>query len=336
MDVAVWDMNPGLTEEENLIGARHMDSAVNTVHVLCTNVTAPSPQGLNPPLRTASTIGQHGLDHPAVVIDFPSLECDCDYSNASSISSEGQRGSDAICRAGGQASWVLSVRGLVPGYSYKLHFKWSIEDEQLGAFDSVILTSTSSYVVRKPLRKELKNSLSGKNQNGTSVFDLIAHSRKLRMDVAVWDLYEVLTVEEALIGARHMDSAVNTVRVHCSDCSVPSSNCTVFESGDGDEWQYNFSAYNFSASENGSLPSVNATFNTHTFVFERPPQPKRGNGPVRCASISLPIFLGGGDSLGYPLFSWVVDALNIAGSNKVDVTVLPEYFAGHAPQVTLP
>ncbi len=110
-----------------------------------------------------------------------------------------------------------------PGYSYKLHFKWSIEDEQLGAFDSVILTSTSSYVVRKPLRKKLKNSKSGKNQNGTSEFDLIAHSRKLRMHVVVWDLYEGLTVEEALIGARHMDSAVNKVRVHC----------TVFESGDG-------------------------------------------------------------------------------------------------------
>jgi hypothetical protein len=202
MDVSVWDMNPGLTEKEALIGARHMDSAINSVRVHCT---------------------KHGLDHPAVVIDFPSLECACDYSKASSISSEGERGNDAICSAGVQATWVLSVRGLVPGYSYKLHFKWSIEDEQLGAFDSVILASTSSYVVRKPLRKELKNSQSGTNQNGTSAFDLIAHSRKLRMHVVVWDLYEGLTVEEALIGSRHVDAAVNTVRVHC----------TVFESGDG-------------------------------------------------------------------------------------------------------
>jgi hypothetical protein len=38
MDVAVWDMYPGLTKEEALIGARHMDSAVNTVRVLCTSV----------------------------------------------------------------------------------------------------------------------------------------------------------------------------------------------------------------------------------------------------------------------------------------------------------
>ena len=173
-------------------------------------------------------IRQHGPNHPAVVMDFPSLECACDDSNASSISSdreqvgvESSRG--RTCKAGGQASWVLSVRGLVPGFSYKLHLKWSIEDEQLGAFDSVILTSTSSYVVRKPLRKELKNSQSGTNQNGTSAFDLITQSRKLRMHAVVWDLYEGLTVEEALIGAGHMNSAVNKVRVHC----------TVFESGDG-------------------------------------------------------------------------------------------------------
>ena len=37
MDVAVWDMYPGLTKEEALIGARHMDSSVNTVRVLCTS-----------------------------------------------------------------------------------------------------------------------------------------------------------------------------------------------------------------------------------------------------------------------------------------------------------
>ncbi len=107
------------------------------------------------------------------------------------------------------------------GFSYKLHFFQVLYCE----VDSVILTSTSSYIVSKPLRKELKNSQRGKNQNGTSAFDLIAHSRKLRMHVVVSqrDLYEGLTVEGALIDARQMDSAVNTVRVHCA----------VFESGDG-------------------------------------------------------------------------------------------------------
>jgi hypothetical protein len=77
--------------------------------------------------------GQHGLDHPAVVIDLPSLECACDDSNASSTSSDRERGGDAslhvgTCKAGGQARWVFAVRGLVPGFSYKLHFKWSLSE----------------------------------------------------------------------------------------------------------------------------------------------------------------------------------------------------------------
>ncbi len=105
------------------------------------------------------------------------------------------------------------MRGLVPGFSYRLHFRWFIENEQMGAFDSVIWTVTSSYVARKPLTDS--------GQNGNFTFDLIAHSRKLRMDVAVWDVYPGLssqrTEEEAMIGARHMDSAVNTVRVRCTE-----------------------------------------------------------------------------------------------------------------------
>jgi hypothetical protein len=100
------------------------------------------------------------------------------------------------------------VRGLVPGFSYKLHFKWSLADEQQGEFGSVFSAANSSYVVRNPLDES--------GENGDSTFDLIAQSMKLRMDVAVWDMYAGLTEEEALIGARHMDSAVNTVRVHCT------------------------------------------------------------------------------------------------------------------------
>jgi hypothetical protein len=60
------------------------------------------------------------------------------------------------------------------------------------------------------------------------------------MDVAVWDMYPGLTEEEALIGARHMDSAVNTVRVLCTDSD--SGERTKVPDGEGDEWQYNFSA----------------------------------------------------------------------------------------------
>ncbi len=58
---------------------------------------------------------------------------------------------------------------------------WSLADELLGAFRSVISTTTSSSVVRKPLVQS--------GQNDTSTFDLITHNRKLRMDVGVWDTY---------------------------------------------------------------------------------------------------------------------------------------------------
>jgi hypothetical protein len=66
------------------------------------------------------------------------------------------------------------------------------------------------------------------------------------MDVAVWDMYPGLTEEEALIGARHMDSAVNTVRVLCTDSD--SGERTKVPDGDGDEWKYRDEwQYNFSA-----------------------------------------------------------------------------------------
>ena len=159
---------------------------------------------------------QHGPDHPAVFIVIPSLECDCDYSNTSYISSDRERGGNAssrgsTCRAGDQASWIFSVHGLVPGFLYRLHFEWSLEDEHLGALDLNISTTSRSYKFRKPLTES--------SWNGNSIFDLIAHSSKLRMDVAEWDMYPGWTEEEALMGARHMDSAVNTVLVRCNDLS---------------------------------------------------------------------------------------------------------------------
>ena len=183
--------------------------------------------------RKEVALGQHGLDHPAVFIEPPSLECACDYSNASSFSSDGERGGDAswrggTCNAGDQASWIISISGLVSGFLYKLHFEWSLADEQQGAFDLVISSATSPYVVRKPLSES--------GQDGTSTFDLISHSRELRMDVEVWDMYPGLTQEEALIGARHVASAVNTVRVHCTD--LESGDGTKVLDGEEDEWKY--------------------------------------------------------------------------------------------------
>jgi hypothetical protein len=180
---------------------------------------------------------QHGLDHLAVVIDLPSLECACDYSNTSYISSDRERGGDessrgGTCRAGDQVSWMVSVIGLVQCFFDRLHFKWSPADEQLGALDLSISTTTSgSYAVRTPFAE--------RGQNGTSTFELIAQSRKLRMDVAVWDVHPGSIEEEALIGARYMDSAVNTVRVCCTDSG--SGERTIVSDGEEDEWQYNLS-----------------------------------------------------------------------------------------------
>ena len=55
-------------------------------------------------------------------------------------SESSERGGDtslhaSTCRARDQASWILSVRDLVPGFSCKVHLKWCISDEQLDAFD---------------------------------------------------------------------------------------------------------------------------------------------------------------------------------------------------------
>ena len=93
----------------------------------------------------AASQRQNGIDHPEVAIDFPLLECECDSSNASSISSDREQDGDtsshesfmlaSACRAGHQASWILSVRDLVPGFSCQVHLKWCISDEQLDAFD---------------------------------------------------------------------------------------------------------------------------------------------------------------------------------------------------------
>ena len=54
------------------------------------------------------------------------------------------------------------------------------------------------------------------------------------------DMHPGLTREEALIGARRMNSAANMFNVHCSDSD--SGERTKVPDGEEDEWQYNFSA----------------------------------------------------------------------------------------------
>ena len=79
--------------------------------------------------------GQHGLDHPSVVIDLPELECECTYSHGATTSDREQGGaassSQAIaCRENGKVHWVFSVRGLVPGFEYEVHFEWSVAGDE--------------------------------------------------------------------------------------------------------------------------------------------------------------------------------------------------------------
>ncbi len=231
-----WE-NEGSADGEHVLNTRERSRSLGWLSPPIQHPTDADGEHVGRYSKDARLRQEHGLDHPAVVIDFPSLEYACDYSNTSYISSDRERGGDAssrggTCRAGDQVSWIFSVRGLVPGFLYRLHFEWSLEDEQQGALDLNISTTTSSYAVRTPLAES--------GQNGTSIFDLIAHSRKLRMDVAVWDVYPGLTEEDALIGARHMDSAVNTVRVLCTDSD--SGERTKVPDGEGDEWQYDVSA----------------------------------------------------------------------------------------------
>jgi hypothetical protein len=79
--------------------------------------------------------GQHGLDHPPVVIDLPELECECTYSHGATTSDREQGGaassSQAIaCRENGEVHWVFLVRGLVLGFEYEVHFEWSIAGDE--------------------------------------------------------------------------------------------------------------------------------------------------------------------------------------------------------------
>jgi hypothetical protein len=360
VEVTVRDLHPGLTSKEALIGTRNMNSAVNSVRVHCTdsysgertkepnaeadelqygfidaealgNKLEPQSEGGTVPTHLthayadAGTAGQHGLDHPTIVIDLPELECECEYSHFATTSSGREESGAAssmvtrTCREEGEVYWIVPVRGLVVGIVFEVHFDWSLDlsGENTHHWNTVFTPSASSYKVKHPLEKSQRTlalNIHTSTQNTN-----IPQKEPFFVEVTVRDMRPGLTSEEALIGIRRLNSAVNTVRLRCAD---PESGERMPDGGE-DEWKYNFSA----APENGSLPSPNSTFNTHIFVFERPPHPKRGYGPVRCASISLP------HQADYPLFSWVVDALNLAGSNKVDVAVLPELFAGDAPQV---
>jgi hypothetical protein len=112
----------------------------------------------------------------------------------------------------------VKVRGLLPGFLYRLQVQWSLADEQLGASNSVISTATSWPGDRGTgLTIQFRNPMTERGENGTLTFDLIAYIMNLSLDVAVWDMYPGLTAEEALIGRRQVKNPqMHRVRVHCS------------------------------------------------------------------------------------------------------------------------
>ena len=162
----------------------------------------------NPDVRDAAW--QHGLNHPAVVVNFPFLECECtEYSHVDIEPS--------ACREGGQVYFFVSVRGLFPqqaglGFVYELDINWSCESDKLRHTWKSLVTAqtltrsdTDSYTLREPL-----------GQLGVMVLETYknCHARSF-FDVTVRDMHPGLIPEEALIGARHMDSSVNTVPLKC-------------------------------------------------------------------------------------------------------------------------
>jgi hypothetical protein len=260
IDVTVRDMHPGLTSEVALIGTRRINSAVNTVRLTCAKLPATihdkgfehiGQNGLDAnstASRTSFETGvhvvekseqiisgemqvanmYHGLDHPEVVIDVPELECECKSSH---------------CREEGEVYWIVAVRGLVAGFKYEFHFQWFVEGDKNGNYANMwksnFSTRTSSHKVRQPL-SQISQKSRGLNMN-TSVWDAyIPRKGPFEIEVTVRDLNPGLTSEEALIGTRRMNSAVNTFNVRCSDSD--SGERTKVPDGEEDEWQYNFSA----------------------------------------------------------------------------------------------
>ena len=100
---------------------------------------------------------------------------------------------------------------------------------------TIFSSSTSAYTVRQPISQVPRDV-----GIHTSVWDaLISKQDPFEIEVTVRDMHPGLTSEDALIGARRMNSADRrkTYYVHCND--VDSGEQTKVPDG---EWQYNFSA----------------------------------------------------------------------------------------------
>jgi hypothetical protein len=160
----------------------------------------------------ADTAGQHGLDHPAVFIDFPVLECVCnEQGDAASSTVE-----TSACREGGEVYWILSVRGLIEGFAYQVDVESFVAgNENTHNWNSIFSTMTSSYVVRQPFSQR-SQKIQTLNVT-TSVCDAYCLNKaRLMIKVTVRHMYPGLSSEAAVVGIRHMDSSVKKYRITCS------------------------------------------------------------------------------------------------------------------------
>ncbi len=104
---------------------------------------------------------------------------------------------------------IFSVRGLVAGFVYKVDFEWVVlEKENTHHWYKYFSSSTSSYTVRQPLSQT--------SQQARAWLDAyISKQDPYEIEVTVLDMHPGLTNEHDLIGARRMNSAVNTARLKC-------------------------------------------------------------------------------------------------------------------------
>ena len=165
----------------------------------------------------ADTERKHGLDHPAVVIHIPWIECKCKDSHHAATNARAQGGDassveTSACREGVEEYWVFSVRGLVAGFVYEVQSAVQFDlSGEITHLKTVFTPSTDSYTVKHqhPLRRIRKYLVL--NMDHTS------HEEPFSFEATVRDIHPGLTREEALIGSRLVRSTVNTVRVYCTD-----------------------------------------------------------------------------------------------------------------------
>ncbi len=203
----------------------------------------PVPTHLTHADSDADTAGQHGMDHPAIVIDLPVIECECKYSYGSDATTLAGReqGGDASSmesiayNAENRVYLIFLVHGLVLGCIYEVQFNC---DQDEYHWKTEFTPSTRSYTVKLSLERSQKTRALNSQ---TSMWDTyIPQKHAFEIEVTVRDMHPGLTSEEALIGTRRLNSVVNTARLRYTD--LESGERTNMPDGGNDEWKFNYSA----------------------------------------------------------------------------------------------